>query len=108
VIVSVPLVPGVSDSEDTEDFSEKLPPAVTIMLIAVVAFSVPEVPVIVTVDAPIVAVALAVNVSTSVVAVGLVTLVRVTPLGMPEAARVTVPEKPFRSVTVTVTLQLLP
>lgn len=54
---------------------------------------------IVTVDVPVVAVELAVNVTTLVEVVGFVPKVAVTPAGNPEADRVTLPVKPFRSAT---------
>jgi len=76
--------------------------------IVVVAVSEPEVPVIVTVDEPVVAVALAVSVSRLVPVVGLVPKEAVTPLGKPDAARVTLPVKPPTSVTVMVLVPLLP
>ena len=63
---------------------------------------------IVTVDVPVVAVLLAVNVSTLVPVVGFVPNVAVTPLGRPEAARVTLPVNPPASLTVMVLVPLLP
>jgi len=82
--------------------------AFTVSAIVVVAVSEPEVPVIVTVDEPVVAVALAVSVSRLVPVVGLVPKEAVTPLGKPDAARVTLPVKPPTSVTVMVLVPLLP
>ena len=69
---------------------------------------VPEVPVTVIVKAPVVAVLLAVSVSTLEVAddVGLNTAV--TPLGMPDAVNATLPVNPPTSVTVMVSVPLLP
>ncbi len=60
----------------------------------VVCVSVPDVPVIVTVEVPVVAVVLAVNVTTLVDVVGLVPKLAVTPLGRPEADKVTLPVNP--------------
>jgi hypothetical protein len=74
----------------------------------VVAVSVPEVPVMVTVAAPVVAELLAVRVSTLVLVVGLVANAAVTPLGRPEAARVTEPVNGLTSVTVIVSVPLAP
>ena len=74
----------------------------------VVAVRLPEVPVMVTVEVPVVAVELAVRVSTLVPVVGLVPKVAVTPLGKPDAASVTLPVNPFLSVTVIVLVPLLP
>jgi len=67
---------------------------VTVRETLVVAVSVPEVPVIVTVYVPAVAVALAVRVSTLLPVVGLVPSEAVTPLGRPDTARVTLPVNP--------------
>lgn len=74
----------------------------------VVAVRLPEVPVIVTVEVPVVAVLLAVRVSTLVPLVGFVPNDAVTPLGRPDAASVTLPLNPPRSVTVIVLVPLLP
>jgi hypothetical protein len=74
----------------------------------VVAVSAPEVPVMVTVDVPAVAVLLAVSVSALVPVVGLVPNEAVTPLGNPDAARVTLPVNGLTSVTVMVSVPLLP
>ncbi len=68
----------------------------------------PDVPLIVTVDVPTVAVLLAVKVSTLVPVVGLVPKAAVTPLGKPDAARVTLPENPFTGETVTVSVAVAP
>ena len=76
--------------------------------IVVLAVSVPEVPVIVTVEPPAVAVLLAANVTTLEPVAGLVPKVAVTPLGRPEAANVTLPVKLPKSVTVTVSVTLEP
>jgi hypothetical protein len=70
--------------------------------------SVPEVPVIVTVEVPVVAVVLAVNVTTLVDVVGLVPKLAVTPLGRPEADKVTLPVKPPEGVSVMVLFPLVP
>jgi len=73
----------------------------------------PEVPVMVTVEVPVVevpvvAVALAVKVTELVEVVGLVPKLAVTPDGKPEADRVTLPVNPPEGVTVMVLLPLLP
>ena len=80
----------------------------TVSAMVVVAVSVPEVPVMVTVAAPVVAELLAVRVSTLVLVVGLVANAAVTPLGRPEAARVTEPVNGLTSVTVIVSVPLAP
>jgi len=81
---------------------------VTVSAIVVVAVRVPDVPVIVTVDDPVVAELLAASVSTLLPVVGLVPNEAVTPLGRPEAASVTLPVKPPTSVVVIVEVPLLP
>jgi hypothetical protein len=80
----------------------------TVRASVVLALKLPEVPVIVTVAVPVVAVALAVSVSTLVPVVGLVPNAAVTPLGSPDAARVTLPVNPFTSCTVMVLVPLPP
>jgi hypothetical protein len=74
----------------------------------VLAVVLPLVPVMVTVDEPAVAVLLAVSVSTLLPVVGLVANDAVTPLGSPEAARVTLPVNAPTSVTEMVSVALLP
>lgn len=82
--------------------------ALTAKAIVVDAVSVPEVPVMVTVAAPVVAVLLAVSVSTLVPVVGLVPNAAVIPLGNPDAARATLPVNPPTSVTAIESVPLLP
>jgi hypothetical protein len=84
------------------------PPEVTVRLNVVVAVRLPDVPVIVTVTVPVAAVALAVRVNALVVVVGFGVNAAVTPLGRPEAERVTLPLKPFCGTTVMVLAPLLP
>jgi len=79
----------------------------TVSVMDVLAVSVPELPVMVTVDVPAVAEALAVRVSRLLPVVGLVPKVAVTPLGKPEAARVTLPVNGVTSATVMVSVTLL-
>jgi hypothetical protein len=74
----------------------------------VVCDSVPETPVIVIVDVPVVAVELAVKVTTLVELVGLVPNEAVTPEGSAEFESVTLPVNPPLGVTVIVELPLLP
>lgn len=76
--------------------------ALTVSEMVVLALRLPEVPVMVTVAVPVVAVELAVRLSTLVPVVGLVPNVAVTPLGNPDAARVTLPVNPPMSLTVMV------
>ena len=69
-----------------------LVPVPTVRAMVVVADSVPDVPVIVTVEGPVAAVLLAVRVSTLLPVVGFVPNEAVTPLGRPDAAKsVTLP-----------------
>jgi hypothetical protein len=79
----------------------------TVSAMVVEAVRLPEVPVIVTVAVPVVAVPLAVRVSVLVLVVGLVPNTAVTPVGKPEAERVTLPVNPPTSLTVIV-LEPLP
>jgi hypothetical protein len=104
VIVLVPLAPCFTVSEEGEAPIVKfgLAAAFTVKVRVVVAIRLPDVPVIVTVAVPVVAEALAVSVSVLVALVGLGLNTAVTPLGTPEAARVTLPLNPPRSVTVMV------
>jgi hypothetical protein len=74
----------------------------------VVADNVPDVPVIVTVEDPVVAVLLADRVSTLLPVVGFVPNEAVTPLSKPDAASVTLPVNPPTSVTLIVLVPLLP
>jgi hypothetical protein len=68
----------------------------------------PDVPVTVTVTVPVVAVLLAVSVNVLVLVVLLGLNEAVTPLGRPDADRLTLPVKPFCGVTVTVLVPLAP
>ena len=67
----------------------------------------PDVPVMVTVEVPVVAVALAVKVTELVDVVGLVPKLAVTPEGRPVADKVTLPVNPPDGVTVMVLLPLV-
>lgn len=85
-----------------------LPLCVTVRLSVVVCVILPDTPVTVTVDVPVAAVALAVSVNVLVVVVGFGLNPAVTPLGKPEALKVTMPLKPFDGLTVIVLVPLLP
>ena len=74
----------------------------TVRLTVVVWLRLPEVPVIVTVEVPVAAVLLAVSVKKLAAVAGFGLREAVTPLGRPEADKLTLPEKPFRGATVTV------
>jgi len=95
VTVLVPAAPCEIVTLEGEAASEKFGEAFTVMLTVAVWLRLPDVPVMVTVAAPTVAVALAVSVSVLVVVAGLVLNAAVTPLGRPDAARVTPALKPF-------------
>ena len=81
--------------------------AETVRAMVVLLLNVPEAPVMVTVAVPVVAEPLAVRVSTLLPLVGLVAKDEVTPLGKPEATRVTLPLKPLAGITVMVLVPLL-
>ena len=98
----------MTERVEAEGAMVKLPAAVTVSAMVVDDVSEPEVPVMVTVEVPVVAVLLAVKVTTLVPVVGLVPKVAVTPVGRPEAVSVTLPLKLFRSVTVMVSVAVLP
>lgn len=99
------IVPNAIDVGDTVTVGAE---PVTVNEIVVVAVIVPEVPVIVTVDVPIAAVELAVRVSVVVVVPGFGLKPAVTPLGRPEALKVTLPLKPFTGAIVMVLVPLNP
>jgi len=110
VTVLPPLVPCLTVRLAGEAESEKLGVAtpVTVSETLVVWLSVPEVPVTVIEDVPVVAVALAVKVRTLEPVVGLVPKVAVTPEGRAEFDNETEPVKPPEGVTVMVLLPPLP
>jgi len=76
--------------------------------VVVVFVKLPEMPVTVTVTVPVVAVLLAVSVTVLVFAVVLGLNDAVTPLGRPDADKLTLPLKPFCGITVMVLVPLLP
>jgi hypothetical protein len=108
IMVSVALLPAVTDSAAAETESLGPPSAVTVSAIVVDVVSVPEVPVIVAAEVPAVAVLLAANVTTLAPVVGFVPNVAVTPLGNPDAASVTLPVNVPISVTAMVSVPLAP
>jgi len=108
VIVDVPVLPRgtlrlLGDAERL-----KFGPGFTVRAIVVVCVRPPDVPVIVTVTLPVVAVLLAVSVNVLVLVVLLGLNDGVTPLGRPEADKLTLPVKPFCGVTVIVLVPLVP
>ena len=74
--------------------------AVTVRLNVVICVMLPDTPLMVIVDVPMVALAAAVNVSVLVDAVGLGLNPPVTPFGKPEALNVGLPLNPFMGTTV--------
>jgi hypothetical protein len=107
VIVLVPLAPCVMLLGDAE--SVKVPETVTTRVIVAVLVRLPEVPVIVTVTVPVVAVPLAVRVRVleAVAVAGFGLNEAVTPLGKPDADKLTLLLKPFCGVTVIVLVPLV-
>lgn len=108
VIVSVALIPGITDRLAAEGVSVKPGAWTTVSVMVLVTVTAPEVPVMVMMDLPTVAVLLAVSVSTLFAVVGLGANTAVTPLGRPDAASVTLPVNPPPSVIVMVSLILAP
>jgi hypothetical protein len=100
-----PITPvGFSVSEDTVGRGG----GVTVRVIVVVCVNVPDVLVMVTVTVPVVAVLLAASVNVLVVVVELGLNDAVTPLGKPDADKLTLPLKPFCGVTLIVLVPLVP
>src|SRR5467141_873287 len=95
---------GFSSSEETVGRGW----GVTVRVIVVVFVKVPDVPVMVTVTVPVAAALSAVSVKVLVVVVGLGLNGAVTPLGRPEADKLTLPLKPFCGVTLIVLVPLPP
>lgn len=92
----------VTEVGDAEMVKLACAAADTVSEMVVDALSEPDVPLMVTVEVPVVAVLLAVNETTLVEVVGFVLKFAVTPLGRPEAESVTLPENPPWSFTVMV------
>jgi hypothetical protein len=108
VIVLVRLVPCVMLRLPGDAARLKFGGAITVSVIVVVLIKLPEVPVIVTVAVPVVAVLLAVSVIVLVVVAGFALKMAVTPLGRPDADKVTPPLKPFWGATVIVLVPFAP
>jgi hypothetical protein len=83
-------------------------PAVIVREMVVGFVKLPDVPEMVTVAGPVVAVESAVNVTMLVLVAGFVPNATVTPLGKPDADKVTPPLNPFSGVTVIVLVPLAP
>lgn len=109
VMVTVPLLPSAMDRRAGDEVSEKLcEAAATVRAIVVDAVREPDTPVIVTLDVPIVVPQPAVSVSTLLPVAGFVPNDAVTPLGRPDAVRVTLPAKGLTSVIVMASVTPLP
>ena len=104
VIVLVPLPPGFTVKDAGEALMVKfgVAGAFTVRARVVVETRLPEVPVMVTVTVPRVAELLAVRVSVLVVVVLVGLNAAVTPLGRPDAAKLTLPVNPLTAFTVIV------
>ena len=110
LIVLAPLVPCVIVKlvGDAESVKFAAGAGLTVRPIVAEFDKLPEVPVMVTVTVPAVAVLLAVSVNVLVIVAGFVLNDAVTPLGRPEADKVTLPLKPFCGVTVIVLVPAVP
>ena len=108
VIVLVPLPPSETLTLLGDTESVNVPTGFTVSETVVVAVKAPAVPVIVTLLVPTVAAPLAVNVTVLVFVVLLGLNAAVTPLGSPEADKLTLPLKPFRGTTLIVLVALPP
>lgn len=104
----VPPLPRATVKLVGEAVSVKLPNAVTVNVTVVVAFRVPDVPVMVIVAVPAFAVVPAVRVRVLVEVAGLGLNEAVTPFGNTELVNVTLPANPFTGVTVMVLVPLAP
>ena len=103
VAVFAPLVTPTTTLPHVNEVGDSVtagPLAVTARLNVVVEVRLPDVPVMVTVDVPVVARPLAVKVNVLVEVVGFGVNPAITPLGRPEALKVTLPLKPFSGTTV--------
>jgi hypothetical protein len=109
-IVDVPVLPRATLTllGDAERLKFCWPAAFTVRLTVVVCDKPGDVPVIVTVNVPVVAPLLAVSVNVLVLVVLLGLSVADTPLGWPEADKLTLPVKPFCRLTVIVLVPLVP
>ena len=107
LIVDLPEAPGTANTSFGAAESEKLP-AFTTTCACTELVILPEVPVMVKVAVPRAAVLVAESAIVLKPVVGFGENVAVTPLGSPEALRVTLPAKPYCEFTVTGEVALLP
>jgi hypothetical protein len=110
VMVLAPLAPWVSAKllGDAESVKLGTGSGFTVREMVVEFVKLPEVPVMITVTVPVAAVPLAVSVNVLVLVVLVGLKEAVTPLGRPEADKLTLPLKPFCGVTVMVLAPLAP
>jgi len=106
--VSMALLPEVNVSAEADGTTVKPPLEATFRETLVVSVRAPETPTIVIVYVPTGAEFPAARVSTLEAAVGFVPNEAVMPAGNPEADSVTLPVKPFKSVTEMMSVALLP
>ncbi len=102
------VAPGLTDTAVPLTVKPGVCAAVTVRPTAAVAIKLPDVPVMVTVADPVSAEPLAVRVKVLVVEVLVGLKDAVTPLGSPEAAKLTLPVKPPEGLTVIVLVPSLP
>jgi hypothetical protein len=107
-MVLVPLAPCIKLRLFGDAERVKFPVGFTLRVTVVCFVRVPDVPVIDILAVPMAAVPLAVSVNTLVLAVLLGLKDAVTPLGRPDADKLTLPVKPFSGVTVIVLVPLVP
>ena len=105
LVAATMTVPNVREVGDT---LIPLTTGFTVRVNVVVRVKVPDIPVMVTMLVPVAAVALAVRVNVLVEVVGFGLNPAVTPLGRPEALKVTLPLNPLDGSTVMVLVPLLP
>jgi len=108
VMLLVPVVPCAIVMLFGDAEREKFGGAFTVRETVVLLVKLPDVPVTVTVTVPVVAVLLAVSVNVLLLGVLLGLNEAVTPLGRPDADKLTLLLKPFSGVTVTVLAPLVP
>src|SRR6266849_6404792 len=110
VMVLVPLAPCVMVKllGEAESVKFGVGTGFTVRETVLLLVRLAELPVMVTVTVPVVAVLLAVSVKVLVAVAGFGLKDAVTPLGKPEAAKLTLPLKPFCGVTVIVLVPLAP
>jgi len=108
MIMLMPLAPCETLRLLGDADREKFGGTVTLKLIVIEFIRLPEVPVMVSALVPVVAVLLAVSVNVLVEVVGFGLKEAVTPLGRPDADRLTLLLKPFRRVTAIVLVSLAP